>query len=231
MDTESSPVLIGQTETVALAYHESLTSIARIDEDIPTDASEVAAYGESLRGLVDDNAADARAIGQKHNYPDQWLNYCEHAVHAFLDEVVVNHKRARDFGIWSQKDQNAGETYFTHLNELTAQKTNTKQLGDVLSLFALCMELGFRGLRSHEDVEMRLIAITARIEICGFISPPVSEYPRLPEAKRDSANRAPFLIGVLAALLLLLVYAVMAVTLNSKADEVKASLAEVQARP
>lgn len=151
-------------ENLALAFQEMITAIVRLRSNrlAPSNAE---AFRAQIRQLLAAAEQEARARG----YTSEDIRLATFATVAFLDESVLN-LHTPVFADWSRKPLQeelfgihvAGEIFFQSLQRLM-ERTDSQDTADVLEVFALCVDLGFRG-RYGVGGQAELRAIMDRIE-------------------------------------------------------------------
>jgi len=220
-------------ETIALAYHEALAMIVRVESDLKA-VPDPPTYATFLLDGIATAALLAAGIGVKKKYPSDWVKWCDHALRAFLDETVIKHPEKAKLGKWPQADPKAGDTFFVHLDELSRQVRGSPELGEVLSVFVLCMELGFQGTCTRTEIEERIRVTSAKIIICMVMERETEELATPLAAYTGMRRSAPSwgfgTVSTVALVLLLFIYGALSWRLSAKTNETKAHLPGLQAR-
>jgi type VI secretion system protein ImpK len=135
-----------------LAFQEPLTVAARVRRG-QFHASDAGELRHHLRQLLGQADATTRQAG----YPPEFAKLATYAVVALLDESILNSRepvRAEWVGYPLQQElfgENvAGENFYLQLRDLLA-RPESRDLGDVLELFLLCLLLGFKGRYAASD--------------------------------------------------------------------------------
>jgi type VI secretion system protein ImpK len=121
---------------------------------------------EGFRSRLRDFLAQVERGGKRIEAPSQDLYLAKYAYCALMDEMVMASQSALT-ETWQRNplqlemfgDQLAGETFFTHLEELRAQGAPKVQ---VLEVFHMCLLLGFQGKYIIDGSE-KLGYLTARL--------------------------------------------------------------------
>ena len=162
-----APAPPGRAGRLALTLQEAFTATVRLRANRQV-APDAATFRAHIRGLITAANQDALALG----YDRHLVKLAVHALIAFLDESVLNSPQPM-FADWSRQplqeevfgEHRAGETFFQNLRELLA-RDDSQDLSDVLEVYALCLELGFRGRYSMGDAgELRYLQESARQKI------------------------------------------------------------------
>jgi len=217
-------------DNLALIYQEVLTAIARFrtNRQVATDAG---VFRNQIKAAI--RAAEAAAMASA--YPVEDARLATFAVVAFLDESILN-SGDPVFADWPRMPlqeelfggHNAGEIFFHCIDRLLA-RGDSPQVADVMEVFALCLELGYRGrysLSGQEGVRPVLSAMAEKMQRIRGGPGPLSPHWAPPhDAVRTKAydpwaRRLAF--GALGFLLLaLLLFAVFKVSLNSGASDLQ----------
>jgi len=155
-------------ENLALIYQEVLTAITRFrsNRQVATDAG---VFRNQMKAAI--RAAEAAAMASA--YPVEDTRLATFAVVAFLDESILNSGNPV-FADWPRMPlqeelfggHTAGEIFFHCIDRLLA-RGDSAQVADVLEVFALCLELGYRGrysLSGQEGVRPVLGAIAEKMQ-------------------------------------------------------------------
>lgn len=206
---------------LAAALQEAFTATVRLRTNRQM-APDAASFRSHVKGLV--AAANEQALAA--GYDRHTVKLGIHALIAFLDESVLNSTQPM-FADWSRQplqeevfgEHRAGETFFTNLGQLLGADAS-QELADVLEVYALCLELGFRGRYGAGDGgELHRLAELARqkiqrirgesVEISPLWAPPPDE--RLPASRDVWLTRIGLAAGglLLLAVLLFVVYAML----------------------
>ena len=207
------PVPAPGRENLALIYQEVLTAITRFrsNRQVATDAG---VFRNQMKAAI--RAAESAAMANA--YPVEDTRLATFAVVAFLDESILNSGNPV-FADWPRMPlqeelfggHTAGEIFFHCIDRLLA-RGDSAQVADVLEVFALCLELGYRGrysLTGQEGVRPVLGAIAEKMQrIRGGLGPLSPHWAPPQEAVRTKtydpwARRLAF--GALGLLLLVLI--------------------------
>ena len=155
-------------DNLALIYQEVLTAITRFrsNRQVATDAG---VFRNQMKAAI--RAAEGAATGS--GYPVEDTRLATFAVVAFLDESILNSGNPV-FADWPRLPlqeelfggHTAGEIFFHCIDRLLA-RGDSAQVADVLEVFALCLELGYRGrysLTGQEGVRPVLTAIAEKMQ-------------------------------------------------------------------
>lgn len=203
-------------ENLALIYQEVLTAITRFrsNRQVATDAG---VFRNQMKAAI--RAAESAAMASA--YPVEDTRLATFAVVAFLDESILNSGNPV-FADWPRLPlqeelfggHTAGEIFFHCIDRLLA-RGDSPQVADVLEVFALCLELGYRGrysLSGQEGVRPVLGAIAEKMQrIRGGAGPLSPNWAPPQDALRTKAydpwaRRLAFgALGFLALALLLFV--------------------------
>jgi type VI secretion system protein ImpK len=155
-------------DNLALIYQEVLTAITRFrsNRQVATDAG---VFRNQMKAAI--RAAESTAMASA--YPVEDTRLATFAVVAFLDESILNSGNPV-FADWARLPlqeelfggHTAGEIFFHCIDRLLA-RGDSAQVADVLEVFALCLELGYRGrysLTGQEGVRPVLGAIAEKMQ-------------------------------------------------------------------
>lgn len=177
MGGNPSPTALPQTprpapaqgrENLALIYQEVLTAITRFRTNRQA-ATDAGVFRNQMKAAI--RAAESAAMAS--GYPVEDTRLATFAVVAFLDESILNSGNPV-FADWPRMPlqeelfggHTAGEIFFHCIDRLLARGDST-QVADVLEVFALCLELGYRGrysLSGQEGVRPVLGAIGEKMQ-------------------------------------------------------------------
>ena len=146
-------------ETLASIYQEALTATARLraNRQLTNDAE---AFRAQLRVVLQASENEAAL----HGYNAEDVRLATFAVVAFLDESVLNSANPV-FANWPRMPLQeemfgghiAGEMFFQCIDRLLA-RDDSRDVADVLEIYALCLMLGYRGRYSlHGGEGLRAI--------------------------------------------------------------------------
>jgi type VI secretion system protein ImpK len=137
---------------LSLAFQEPLTVAARVKRN-EFRAPDAAEFRRHLRNLL----GQADAATRQGGYPPELAKLGTYAVVALLDESILNSPgplRSEWVGYPLQQElfgENvAGENFYLQLRDLLA-RPDSRELGDILELFLLCLLLGFKGRYAASD--------------------------------------------------------------------------------
>jgi type VI secretion system protein ImpK len=213
-------------ENLALGYQEVLTAIVRLrsNRQAVTDAG---VFRNHVRVAL--KAAEAEAA--RHGYAGEDIRLATFAIVAFLDESILNSANPI-FADWPRMPLQeelfgghvAGELFFQCLDRLLA-RGDSRELADVLEIYALCLMLGYRGrysMTGQETLRPITDTITEKIRrIRGStraLSPDWSPPPEGPRAPASDPWVRRLLISSAACLLLaVLLFVVFKLSLYSGA--------------
>jgi len=207
------PTLAPGRENLALIYQEVLTAIARFrsNRQVATDAG---VFRNQMKAAI--RAAESAATAS--GYPVEDTRLATFAMVAFLDESILNSGNPV-FADWPRMPlqeelfggHNAGEIFFHCIDRLLARSDST-QVADVLEVFALCLELGYRGrysLSGQEGVRPVLGAIAEKMQRIRGGPGPLSPHWAPPQDVARTKTYDPWArrlaFGALGFLLLVLV--------------------------
>jgi type VI secretion system protein ImpK len=143
---------------LARSLEVALTAIARLRAGRQS-VDDVGAFRAHMVHALEDAAAGARAQG----YTPEDARLAEYAVVALLDESVLHNPRLAS--VWAQRplqDERygqhlAGEWFFQHIEQLLA-RPDSLALADVLEVYQLCLQLGFRGRYGGDSAALSVIS-------------------------------------------------------------------------
>lgn len=220
---------------LALILQEAVTATVRLraGRQVAPDAAAFRSHMKHLIGLAHE---EALAVG----YPRHYVKRAVHGFVAFVDESVLNSTQPM-FAEWARKplqeeifgEHRAGETFFENLQELLAEQ-DAQEVADVLEVYLLCLELGFRGRYGSGEGDLHHLKESARRKIervrgrAGWLSPswapPADE--TAPVARDPWLHRLVVVAGVCVALAVLL-FVVYVLVLRGDAAEVQALAGQV----
>ncbi len=177
-----------------------------------------------VKDLLDDAEREALRTGVS---PDN-IQQAKFALVAFIDETIISSH-------WPQKDRwvskplqlelydqyDAGEAFFTRLNELRQQPQAN---AEALEVYYLCMTLGFKGkYQLHEQERLRELIESTYEELKrlpGMNPQALSPHgkPRGQVAQEVKSKLPVWVIAAAAALVSLLLYVGVSLYLSSAAD-------------
>ncbi len=215
---------------LALILQEALTATVRLraGRQVAPDAAAFRSHMKHLIGLAHEEALVA-------GYPRHYVKRAVHGFVAFVDESVLNSPQ-RMFAEWSRKplqeeifgEHRAGETFFENLRELLGEQ-DAQEVADVLEVYLLCLELGFRGRYGSGDGDLHHLKESARRKIervrgrAGWLSPswapPADE---VAPVARDPWLRRLLLVAGCCLALAVFLFIVYTLVLRSDAAELQA---------
>lgn len=216
---------------LAQALQEAFTAVVRLrtDRQLAPDAGSFRAH---IKALV--TAANQQAISA--GYDRRTVKLAIHALVAFLDESVLNSSQPM-FADWARRplqeevfgEHRAGETFFDNLNQLLAEEPS-RELADVLEVYVLCLELGFRGRYGSGDAgTLHHLSETARQKIVRVRgpSPELSPLWAPPADDGGPAARDPWVPRLIwtaggVFVLALMLFLLYALSLRSAVGDVRA---------
>lgn len=221
---------------LAQALQEGFTATVRLRTN-RQQAPDAATFRSHIKGLVAAANQQAIAVG----YDRRMVKLAIHAFIAFLDESVLNAPQPM-FADWARQplqeevfgEHRAGETFFDNLSQLLAEDAS-QELADVLEVYALCLELGFRGRYSAGNAgELHRLSESARRKIQRIRgdSGPLSPLWAPPQGERVTTVGDPWLprltvvAGALFGLALLL-FVIFALGLRSAVGDLQALTAGI----
>jgi type VI secretion system protein ImpK len=139
---------------LALALQETFTAIVRLRVNRQVAAS-ADFFREHVKHLLANSEQDARRAG----YSSEDVRLALYAVVVFLDESVLNSTQPM-FADWPRRllqDElfgglTGGDAFYQHLRQIL-RREDSEDLADLLDVFVLCLQLGFRGRYSDSDGE------------------------------------------------------------------------------
>lgn len=152
------------------------------------------------------------------------------ALVAFLDETIISSQ-------WNQKAAwlsnplqiqmfdtfNAGEEFFTHLNELRQRSSSNK---DILEIYYLCLALGFKGkyqLQSPESLRRIIDDLNMELhpemyQVIDSISPNGKSSDTIEFSGKGGLPT--WVYPISAAVIFLILYVIMSVSADGKANDI-----------
>jgi type VI secretion system protein ImpK len=131
-----------------------------------------------------------------------------YAYAAFLDETVLNSAQAM-FADWTRQplqeeifgEHMAGENFFRYLNDLLG-RADAPDLADLLEVYLLCLQLGFRGRYMNDAGSLHSLTLTIQQKIQRIRGQggPISPSWMLPHNERVDAATDPWLRRLLMGL-------------------------------
>ncbi|HUG40048.1 MAG TPA: DotU family type IV/VI secretion system protein [Longimicrobiales bacterium] len=231
----TAPAPPGRAGRLALALQEAFTATVRLRTNRQV-APDAATFRAHIRGLVTAANQEALAAG----YDRHLVKLAVHALIAFLDESVLNSTQPM-FADWARQplqeevfgEHRAGETFFQNLRDLLA-RDDSQDLSDVLEVYALCLELGFRGRYSvgdagelhylRESARQKIERVRGRSALSPLWAPPSDE--TVATARDPWISRLVVVAGALSALALLL-FTIYALVLRSGIGDIQALATEI----
>jgi len=181
---------------LALAFQEPLTVAARVRRN-EFHAPHSGEFRRHLLHLLGESDNTTRQAG----YPAEWAKLGTYAVVALLDESILNSSGPlkKDWvGFPLQQElfgENvAGENFYLQLRDLLA-RPDSRDLGDILELFLLCLLLGFKGRYAASDGAEIQGLVTATIQKMNRIrggAGPITPYARLPRGETAPERSDPW---------------------------------------
>jgi len=225
----------GRTENLALLFQEVLTAIVRLrcNRQELTDAQ---TFRVSMRDAIRNAIQEAR---NQAGYTADDIKMATLALVGFLDESVLN-TRNPIFADWPRKPLQeelfgihmAGELFFRNLEQLLG-RPDSADLADVLEVHYLCLLLGYAGRYSMGgSAELQAVTATTgdRIKrIRGVSTDPFMEILKEQEVVREVKDPWIKRLAVIAAVcfvLMLVLFGVFKLTLNSGATNLRGAAVE-----
>jgi type VI secretion system protein ImpK len=201
--TSSSP----RVHNLALIFQELLTAIVRLRSGRQDVASAEAFRNQVLAAL---KAADGQGKGA--GYTDEDVQLAEFAVVAFLDESILNQRKAI-FKDWVRRPLQeelfgrhvAGELFFENLQRILGRRDAT-ETADLLEVYYLCILLGYLGrysISSKADLRALMQQIEEKIQRIRKQGPDISPQWRLPQETGGFALFDPWIRRLTIALLVI----------------------------
>jgi len=187
---------------------------------------------ERLKKLLKSWEQDCRRA----DIPQKDINIAKFALAAFIDETLSNSN-------WSEKETwtaaplqaelfnrgDAGKEFFVLLEQLRQRR---KVHPGLLEVFYLCLALGFEGQHQDEPRELQTLIEEVQQEITVAAGTPVMISPHGRPQEQGPRARRPglslWVIGGAALVLGLVIYLVLAVSMNSDAHDKTVLLKEAQ---
>ena len=181
---------------LSLAFQEPLTVAARVRRN-QFHAPDSGEFRRHLRDLLGQADATTRQAG----YPADFAKLATYAVVALMDESILNSPgplRGDWVGYPLQQElfgENvAGENFYLQLRDLLA-RPDSRDLGDILEIFLLCLLLGFKGRYAAPDgaeVQGLITATTQKIHRIRGGTGTVTPQARLPRGEEAPERRDPW---------------------------------------
>lgn len=162
------------------------------------------------------------------------VKQAKYALAAFIDEVVITSQWPGRLNWMGQTlqlqffgEHLAGEGFFKHLQELMASPH--KNL-DVLEVYYICLQLGYKGryrLQNHEQLLGLVVDLRSQLELGrGPIDPRLAPQaiPKQHVITRMSREIPLWVMGSVAAAILLMVYMGYSVAIQHQADKTQTLL-------
>ncbi len=215
---------------MALIYQEVLTAIERL-RGSRQGVTDPQAFRHHTREALKTAANQALAAG----YSADYVKFATFVAVAFLDESVLNSQNPI-FGDWLRKPLQeelfgthiAGEVVFQNLDQLMTA-SESQDLADLLEVHHLCLLLGFCGRYSvgnRGELAHRVNQIADKIQrIRGRVGPlsPAWQLPQETVRKmKDPWVKRLGITAIVAAVLMVVLFGVYKVSLNSGVSEVQA---------
>lgn len=191
---------------------------------------------EELRDRLKKSLKSWEQDCRRADVPQKDINLAKFALVAFIDETLIASN-------WSEKEtwtaaplqaelfnrSDAGREFFVLIEQL--RKSRQPHPG-VLQVFYLCLALGFEGQHQDEPRELQTLLEALQPEIAGSAETPavISPHGRPEQEKTAARRRGPalWLIGGLALLLGLVIYFVLAVSMNNEVADKTAVFRDAQ---
>lgn len=221
---------------LAQALEVALTAIARLRAGRQS-VDDVAGFRAHIVRALDDAANTARVNG----YTPEDARLAEYAVVALLDESVLHNPRLAS--VWAQRplqDERygqhlAGEWFFQHIEQLLG-RPDSIALADVLEVYQLCLQLGFRGRYGGDTAALDVISSHIGQRIARLRGRPMDDLapawrPRAETVATFDPWIRPLAVGLGAAVVLaLVIWGAGRLSLGSTADSIR-QLAPAAAAP
>jgi type VI secretion system protein ImpK len=218
------PVPTGQ---LARSLEVALTAIARLRAGRQA-IDDVGAFRAHMVRALDDAAAAARVQG----YTPEDARLAEYAVVALLDESVLHNPRLAS--VWAQRplqDERygqhlAGEWFFQHIDQLLARPDSTA-LADVLEVYQLCLQLGFRGKYGGDTAALSVISSHIAQRLSRLRGAPLDDLapdwrPRADAVASYDPWIRPLAVGLAAAFVLaIMIWGVGRLSLGSATNSIQ----------
>ncbi len=221
---------VARTNSLALCFQDVLTVVLRMRYAAQR-VADAAGFRANIRKMISTAVQDIRALG----YSDQISHMALYAIIGFLDESVLN-SGDPTFADWSRRPLQeemfgghfAGETFFKHIAELL-NSPETSEVADILELHALCLLLGFQGRYAFGNQgEIHGILARTRDKILRIRGPlAIARLHETPEVhiavRRDRWLSGLYIAAATLAVLILVLFALYAITLGSGATIIQAA--------
>jgi len=181
---------------LSLAFQEPLTVAARVRRN-QFHAPDAGEFRRHLRNLLGQADAATRQAG----YPPDYAKLATYAVVALLDESILNSPgplRGDWVGYPLQQElfgENvAGENFYLQLRDLLA-RPESRDLGDILEVFLLCLLLGFKGRYAASDgaeIQGLITASTQKLNRLRGGTAAVTPQARLPRGEAAPERADPW---------------------------------------
>ncbi len=180
--------------------------------------------------MFDKFEQNARSTG----IDNEKIKMAKFALVAFLDETIISSE-------WQRKEEwlaepiqiklfdtfNAGEEFFTNLNNLRERASTNK---DTLEVYYLCLTLGFKGMYQLQSPEtLRRVVDELNIELhpelynaIDAISPNAKPKENFVQSSRGGIPVWVYPISVIV--ICIIVYLIMSFSISGKADEIAVSI-------
>jgi len=218
-------------ENLAFIFQEALTATVRLRSGRQS-VADAGMFRAQMREALRRGDQEARTRG----YAPDSVQLVIFAVVAFLDETILNLK-SQVFGDWVRKPLQeelfgvhvAGEIFFDNLKKLLAQN-DSSELSDVLEVYLICLQLGYRGrygVAAEGDLRTIINAIRDKLRrVRGelqYLAPAWAPPTEALSAQRDVWTRRLVLIAAGCLLLTLLLFAGFKLSLSSSASGLEAA--------
>jgi len=214
---------------LALSLQEAFTVAVRLRAN-----RQVAADAVSFRSHVKKLLASADREARGHGYTADTVKLAIYAYIAFLDETVLNSSQPM-FAEWARQplqeevfgEHMAGENFFRYVGDLLGRQ-DSAELGDLLEVYQLCMQLGFRGKYSSDPGSLQGLTMSVQQKMTrirgmrtGFPSAWVLPANEVVQATADPWVRRLRTIALSTAALALILFIVYKVLLTLNANGVR----------
>jgi type VI secretion system protein ImpK len=160
---------------LARSLEVALTAIARLRAGRQS-VDDVGAFRAHMVRALEEAAAAARSQG----YTPEDARLAEYAVVALLDESVLHNPRLAS--VWAQRplqDERygqhlAGEWFFQHIEQLLA-RPDSLAVADILEVYQLCLQLGFRGRYGGDSAALNTISSQIAARLARLRGAPMGE--------------------------------------------------------
>ena len=224
------------TGLLAQSLEVALTAVARLRAGRQS-IDDVGAFHAHMVRVLDDAAASARAQG----YTIEDARLAEYAVVALIDESVLHDPRLAP--VWAQRPlQNerygqllAGEWFFQHIEQLL-QRPDSPVVADILEVYQLCLQLGFRGRYGGDTAALSAVSSQISQRLARLRSAPLEDLAPAWRPRADAVASfdpwiRPLAIALGAAIVLAIaIWGAGRLSLGSSTDNIR-QLAPAAAAP